>query len=928
MKTEKKFIQTIISANNDNSLAIFVGAGISKSSETKSLKLPAWKDLIEDLRADLEIENETDYLKVAQLYYLTFGEFTYYKKIKEYFPEYTTPSIIHKLIFRINPHVIITTNWDSLLEKTIQENAYIYDVVSSDDGLVKSTLQNKLIKMHGDFNKNNIVFKEDDYLKYNLLFPLIENYVKSILSTHTVVFLGYSYNDTDLKQIVKWIQNYSSARPPMYLVTYKRSNNQIDYLKNHGITTIVIEDIDNERFPVKDDLDNYSKRTHTFLSRILTRDELNIVNDPRETLDYILSKLRTLNKLEGILIEQIQSTLTNCGFIYDADSMPILEFYDERLTHDLNKQLRAIYNQFRKILNEIENKKEEPSPKVLEIFDILQKARIKGIVISKNDINNNKKEYLPFKDYLKIDYSDENNSFFNFDFDTSTKTTSELSDKLDIAFKLYNLDNLEESFALIEDAIKICSNQKNFTKLFIVMFNKNILLRKLKNSIGLNQKLRKYENFQEYNLKELYQSLTKDLKFALEPIYEFVDFSFIYKYAYNVTNDLRKKEKDKRTIESGGMVLNTDVYKFSSKHKNLLNFVLKNKIMIEDFSEYKSINKSFVKIALIRQVQKETVSLSKTELYSCIKYFDYKELRLLLDEYYSKDSLQKGKLEVTEELRDWLINTVFENVTMQYLSSQKFRNGFEHYTKNIIFILSLLKHDKKYVKCILDTINKILEKGRNTLNIFESINLFMGIQHNLYKLDIDKQFLINMIETLINKLVYKKFTGHEYVALTRNELSNLYGYASLGKVVFENEEIIDKLINEIKTYPTSDIIDITQNFILNIYEISNQKIKEKIKKFTLSIEISEEKEKDKQIIFENTLVIFEFKEYSPELKNTTEKYLEKYKDGSQFSSILYMLESQIDYLITNKKVMGLEKISEILKIAIKRHKENDRMAII
>ena len=176
MKTEKKYIQTIISANNDNSLAIFVGAGISKSSEINFLKLPSWNDLIEGFKADLEIDDETDYLKIAQLYYLAFGEFTYYKKLKEYFPEHISPSIIHKLIFDINPHVIITTNWDNLLEKTIEEYAYIYDVVCSDNDLVKSSLQNKLIKMHGDLKNHNIVFKEDDYLKYNLIFPLVENF--------------------------------------------------------------------------------------------------------------------------------------------------------------------------------------------------------------------------------------------------------------------------------------------------------------------------------------------------------------------------------------------------------------------------------------------------------------------------------------------------------------------------------------------------------------------------------------------------------------------------------------------------------------------------------------------------------------------------------------------------------------------------------
>lgn len=927
MKTEKKYIQTIISANNDNSLAIFVGAGISKSSETKTVKLPSWNDLIEDLKAELEIENESDYLKIAQLYYLAFGEFTYYKKLKEYFPEHITPSKIHKLIFDINPHVIITTNWDNLLEKTIQENAFIYDVVCSDSDLVKSSLQNKLIKMHGDFKNHNIVFKEDDYLKYNLSFPLIENYVKSIVSTHTVVFIGYSYNDTNLKQIVKWIQNYSNVKPPMYLIAYKRNDNQIKYLENHGITTIVIEDIDDKNFPLKDDLDSYSKKMHTFLSRIATNDKGNIIDNSKDTIDFILNKLETLNELEGILIEQIQTALTNCGFIYDSDSTPILEFYDERLTYDINNSLRDIHNKFREILNGIEHDKKKPSAKVLKIFEILGKARIKGIVISKNDIKSNQKEYLPFQDYLTVEDSNEKDIYLNFDFKVLTKANSDLSETFELAFKFYNLNKLEESFALIEHAIKTCLKQRNYTQLFIAMFNRNILLRRLKYSIWNFETRNKYDNLEEYNLKERYHSLTKDLKFALEPIYEFVDFSFIYRYAYNASNDLRKKEDDKRSIESGGIVLNSDVDQFSSKHENLVNFVLKNRIMIEDFNEYKSINKSFVKIALIRQLQKETVTLSKTELYSCIKYIDYKELRLLLDEYYNKDSSRKGRFEITKELKDWLINTVFTNVTMHYLLSSKPFNGFEHYIKNILFILSLSKHDKEDVNRILEIINKILNEGKNSLTVFESINLFMGIQHNLHKLEIDKEFLINMIETLINKLVYKKFTGHEYFALTRNELSNLYGYASLGKVAFENETIIDKLLTEVKTYPISDKIEITQNFILNIYDISNRKIKDKIKDFSLSIEIKEEKEDDKRIVFENTLVIFDFKGFSKELKKAIEKYLEQFKDGKRFSTLLYMLDSQIDHLIANKNVIGLEKISEILKTAIQRHRESDRMAI-
>lgn len=923
MATNKTYIQNIIAANDDNSLAIFVGAGISKTSDTKSFKLPLWSDLIEKFKKELNVLSETDYLKIAQLYYLAFGEFAYYKKIKKYFPDYITPSNIHKLIFEINPHIIITTNWDNILERAIEENAYIYDLVCSDKDLVKSTLQNKLIKMHGDFKNHNIVFKEDDYINYQHNFPLIENYVKSILSTHTVLFLGYSYSDMDLKQIVKWIQNHSSVRPPMYLIACENNPNQIKYLENHGITTIVIEDI-NDKIDKENGVDDYYKKMFTFLLTIKNQDEINIIENQDETIDYVLNKLEKLNELDGILIEQIQNVLTNCRYLFDADSKPILEFHNELLTYDYNKITRNVYLEFVNILNDID-KGEKPTPKIIKIFDILAKAGIKGIVTSKEDITSLAKEYIPFANYIKVDDTEK---YFDFDFNGLTKSGSELNEIFELAFKHYNLDNLEESFALMEEAISICLKRRNYTWLFIAMFNRNVLLKKLKHDFNNRDR---YKDCEPYDLKEKFYTLTKDLKLALEPIYDFVNFSFLYRYEYDISTELNKKEKEKKTIESGGMVLNSDIFKFSAKHENLVNFVLKNKIMIEDYTEYRAINENFVKIALIRQIEEKNITLTKTELYSCVKYIDYKELLPLLNEYYNKDSAKKGKFQILNELKEWMINCVFENVTSQYVNSKKLSYRFHGYIENIIFLLSLTKLSHTESDKIFQLIENIVKNGRNSIDIFKSINLFLYIQHILYNLEIDKKILINLIETIINKLVYGKFNMNEYFALTHNELSNLYGYADIKNVILENENLIDKLLHEISGYELSDKIDITQNFILNLYGLSNDNIKAKIKEFALSIKLEDEKELHKKIIYELTLVIYDFTDMSENIITDLNNYLEQFKSGKSFSSILYVLDGQIDFLIKNKNIDSLNTISATLKEAInnyKAYRATERWAIL
>lgn len=119
MKFIQADIDSIVTAKENDSLTVFVGAGFSKFSETDTIKFPSWGDLIGALKSELNTV-ETDYLKVAQLYYLEFGEYKLYQKLREFIPLHASPSEFHSQLFQVlQPKYIITTNWDNLLEKTI-----------------------------------------------------------------------------------------------------------------------------------------------------------------------------------------------------------------------------------------------------------------------------------------------------------------------------------------------------------------------------------------------------------------------------------------------------------------------------------------------------------------------------------------------------------------------------------------------------------------------------------------------------------------------------------------------------------------------------------------------------------------------------------------------------------------------------------------
>lgn len=220
-------VEEIRNAKEQGKLVVFVGAGVSKNSG-----LPSWEGLIHAFAESLgykpqRIVSKTgkesnhfcsdEYLKIPQHVYNNRPE-EYTKLLEMHFGEDALhdkkPNNIHELIYDLSPAHIITTNYDSFIEKCVSEKRLQYTVVSSDKELLEEGKSSKrlILKMHGDYRDlKNIVLKEDDYLRYEQEHILISTYIKSLLVNHTFLFVGYSINDYNFKQIIDWIV-YLSAQ--------------------------------------------------------------------------------------------------------------------------------------------------------------------------------------------------------------------------------------------------------------------------------------------------------------------------------------------------------------------------------------------------------------------------------------------------------------------------------------------------------------------------------------------------------------------------------------------------------------------------------------------------------------------------------------------------------------------------------------------
>ena len=249
-KTEKMMIDNLLSqyneskriitqAKNDHQLVTFVGAGASIASG-----MPSWGQAVKNIANRLSIyDKDLDYLRIPQYYYNARGKKEYTQLMREIFRhgDYLPKHEIHDRVIEFDTETIITTNYDHLIEHAAEDSSQILSVVSKDTDLPYRHGGKELIKMHGDFENDNFVLKEDDYLGYSRNFKLIENYVKSLIGTKVVLFIGYSFNDPDLKLIFSCVKDILGGDfQRAYLIESGKSYdiNEAEYFRNFGINIL------------------------------------------------------------------------------------------------------------------------------------------------------------------------------------------------------------------------------------------------------------------------------------------------------------------------------------------------------------------------------------------------------------------------------------------------------------------------------------------------------------------------------------------------------------------------------------------------------------------------------------------------------------------------------------------------------------------
>lgn len=183
-----------------------IGAGFSRNANLPSgLQMPLWNDVGESLRKEMDDYPFTSPLDAISAFCHEFSRANLIERLRSILHiDVAQPGATHLSFCKLQFNTVITTNFDFLLERSYDIIKRPYYPIIDEDQLSISGVFNcvQLLKIHGDLNHpSRVVVTEQDYDVFLEKYPLLCTYIANLLISRTPLFIGYSLEDLDFRQI-------------------------------------------------------------------------------------------------------------------------------------------------------------------------------------------------------------------------------------------------------------------------------------------------------------------------------------------------------------------------------------------------------------------------------------------------------------------------------------------------------------------------------------------------------------------------------------------------------------------------------------------------------------------------------------------------------------------------------------------------------
>lgn len=259
----------LILATRERRFVPFVGAGFSKQAGAD--KFPTWTELLLNMLRDAKRRGEIDadterHIKnminkgqhpmAAESLRTKMATDAFATLMEESFaPRDVMPSQAHRTLLLLDPRMIITTNYDRLIENTFADvkRQAMTVITYAESAKAQRRLQDDkerertfLYKIHGDVeDTNTIILSETDYRRLIFDSAGYNAVLGSVFIHFVVAFMGFSLTDPELLLTLGRMRHalkYQNA--PDYVIVPDNNTNAVQierYREDFGVETILYE---------------------------------------------------------------------------------------------------------------------------------------------------------------------------------------------------------------------------------------------------------------------------------------------------------------------------------------------------------------------------------------------------------------------------------------------------------------------------------------------------------------------------------------------------------------------------------------------------------------------------------------------------------------------------------------------------------------
>lgn len=223
----------VIQAIGRRRSVIVIGAGVSKNSKNITGRRPAnWEEFLVSAAKSLgnpaviaDLIAQKDFLTACEVIKNKVTRDGFIELIQNEFqkPGYSKAEI-HKHIYDLDSSIVISPNFDNIYDTYAlgisNGTVIIKDHTSPDIIKYLSGGESRLLlKTHGSANSpGSVIFTRNDYAEARTKYVLFYEILKSLILTHTFIFLGCGINDPDIRILFEDVK-FAHEQMPFHYMT-------------------------------------------------------------------------------------------------------------------------------------------------------------------------------------------------------------------------------------------------------------------------------------------------------------------------------------------------------------------------------------------------------------------------------------------------------------------------------------------------------------------------------------------------------------------------------------------------------------------------------------------------------------------------------------------------------------------------------------